>query len=482
MLESHNSPRRRAVRWGMLGWLALASGGCGNEVVVVGGDPGDVCAGVRGEGCDASIGGICVGEKIARSCAPEACACSRITAVSSGAELNDALAAASTGDCIELMGSSYGDVSVPAGVQLLSRQSASPRLGAVKMATKSGLCGVEVRDGLVVSAGAESVAIRKVRVSDAPTRGILVDEGASGRIADTTVVDAGEVGLLMGLSSDVTLERVAVVRSSYFGIAATCGSCGCDEAPPFSVKLRKVAAEENKVSGMWFEGIDVQAEDIAIRESSVGQNFDFGSGLTVRCSNMIVRGLEVVDNADYGVGIFDADVTLEPGDTPFTVSGNLFGVWAVEIGAASSALASLRGATIEDNAGAGVAIGGAFGPGVVELTDVTVRRTENITIPVLINGVSASAENVGDGILWLDGVETRLTDVEVSDNDRASLLINGASAGMLDSVRFTGGDSGDAPLLQNYFGGPEPAVEGETPPLEVTSDEVFPVPPTPQFE
>ena len=223
--------------------MALASGGCGNEVVVVGGDPGDVCAGVRGEGCDASIGGICVGEKIARSCAPEACACSRITAVSSGAELNDALAAASTGDCIELMGSSYGDVSVPAGVQLLSRQSASPRLGAVKMATKSGLCGVEVRDGLVVSAGAESVAIRKVRVSDAPTRGILGDEGASGRIADTTVVDAGEVGLLMGLSSDVTLERVAVVRSSYFGIAATCGSCGCDEAPPFSVKLRKVAAE-----------------------------------------------------------------------------------------------------------------------------------------------------------------------------------------------------------------------------------------------
>ena len=427
-------------------------------------------------------GGTCVGEGNARSCAPEVCACTSTVAVANGAELDDALSGASSGDCIELTGSSYGNVSVPSGVQLLSRQASLPRLGAVTMAARSGLCGVEVREGLVVSPGAEDVAIRKVRVAEAPTRGILFDEGASGRVADTTVEAAGEVGLLMGLSSDVTLERVAVLRSTYFGLAATCGSCDCAEAPEFTVKMRKVAAVENKVSGMWFEGIDVQAEDIAISESSVGQNFDFGSGLTVRCSDVIVRGLEVTDNADYGVGIFDANVTLEPGDTPFVVSGNLFGVWAIEIGATASTLASLRGGTIEDNAGAGVAIGGGFGPGVVELTDITVRRTENIAIPVLVNGVSASAENVGDGILWLDGVETRLTDVEVSDNDRASLLINGASAGMLDSVRFTGGDSGDAPLMQNYFGGPEPEVQGETPALEVTSDEVFPVPPTPQFE
>lgn len=483
MVVSHNSPLRRAVRWGILVASVLASAGCGNEVLVLdGGGPEDACAGARGQGCDAEIGGVCVGESSARSCAPEACACANTIPVASGGQLPDALASASAGDCIELTGTSYGDVTVPSGVQVLSRQKNLPRLGAVTMAAESGLCGVEVGDGLVVGSGAADVAIRKVRVAGASTRGILFDEGASGRVADTTVEAAGEVGLLMGLSSDVTLERVAVLRSTYFGIAATCGSCDCAEAPPFTVKMRKVAAVDNKVAGMWFEGIEVQAEDIAIRDSAVGQSFDFGSGLTVRCSQMIARGLEVRDNADYGIGIFDADVTLEPGDTPFVVSGNLFGVWAIEVGATSSTLATLRGATIDGNAGAGVAIGGAFGPGIVELTDVVVRRTENIAIPVLVNGVSASAENVGDGILWLDGVETRLTDVEVSDSERASLLINGASAGVLDGVRFTGGDGGDAPLLQNYFGGPEPEVAGETPPLEVTPDEVFPVPPTPSFE
>ncbi|HHH30382.1 MAG TPA: right-handed parallel beta-helix repeat-containing protein [Polyangiaceae bacterium] len=423
-----------------------------------------------------------MGESVARSCEPEACACSTILPVADAAALGSALSSASPGDCIELTGASYSDVIIPNGVQVISRRKSPPRLGSVTMAAESGLCGVAVGDGLVVGPGASDVTIRKVRVSDAPTRGIFFDEGASGRVADTTVEAAGEVGLLMGLSSDVTLERVAVLRSTYFGVAATCGSCECDEAPPFTVKMRKVAAVENKVSGMWFEGIDVQAEAIAIRDSAVGQSFDFGSGLTVRCSRMIVRGLEAVDNADYGIGIFDADVTLEPGDIPFRVSGNLFGVWAIEVGATSSTLATLRGATIEDNAGAGVAIGGAFGPGIVELTEVTVRRTESIAIPVLVNGVSASAENVGDGILWLDGVETRLTDVEVADSERASLLINGASAGTLDGVRFTGSDAGDAPLMQNYFGGPEPTAAGETPDLVVTSEEIYPVPPTPQFE
>jgi hypothetical protein len=473
--------RRHFVRWGAVAWLAVGALGCGNEVVVFGGnEPADACTGAKGEGCDAEVAGQCVGAAAARSCGPEACECATIQPAADGASLQSALAAASPGTCIELTGSSYGDFDVPEGVRVLARGTSLAEVGAVTMTSDAALCGLNVRGGITVGVGARGVDIRNVRVEGAPENGVLFDEGAGGRVVDTTIVRSAQVGLLLALSADVTVERTAILEAEYFGMAGTCGECGCPEAPPFTVKMRRLAAERNRVAGLWFEGVEVQAEGVAIRDTKVGADFGYGSGLTMRCGELVMQGLTIEGSADYGMGFFETDASVQAGDLgDVRITDNLFGIWAVNVGAQTSSLASVSDADIADNRGAGVAIGGVVGGGVVELTDSVVRGTRNIAIPVLVNGVSAGSEEVGDGILWMDAVEVELSNVELSDNERASLLINGAAAGSLGDVQFSGGDSGDVPLLQNYVGGPEPAVTGATPSLEVTSEEVYPVPLSP---
>lgn len=468
-----------SVRWGLAISLAISSVGCAAEVVISAGE-GGACRGVRGEGCDAEIAGQCVGARSAPSCEPEACACSSIQTADSQAALQSLLATASPGSCIELTGSGYEDVDVPEGVQVLARSARLVELDAVTLASDSAICGVALRQGLTVAPGARGVAIRKVLVAGATEDGLRFEAGSSGRVADTTVSASGQVGLLLAQSADVTIERSAVIDAENFGIAGTCGGCGCPEAPPFTVKLRKVVAEGNRVAGMWFEGIDVQAETIAVRDTRVGPNFSYGSGFTMRCGRLVTQGLSVEQSADYGLGLFDSDATVAAGPlTDVRIADNLFGIWAVDVGASASSRATVSDAVIADNRGAGLAMGGVQGGGVVELGDSVVRGTQNVAIPVLVDGVSASSEDVGDGILWMDGVEAHLSNIELSDNERASLLINGGAQGSLDDLRFSGGDTGEGPLLQNYFGGPEPTVSGTTPALEVTAEEVFPVPMSP---
>ena len=112
---------------------------------------------------------------------------------------------------------------------------------------------------------------------------------------------------------------------------------------------------------------------------------------------------------------------------------------------------------------------------------ITIARALK-ALPILIGGVSAGSADVGDGLLWLHGVDVSLYDVTIDNSSRASVLIDGQGTGLLDDVVLTGGDAELGILLQNYLGGAQPSTTGTTPPITTTSQEVHPIPFSPQLE
>jgi hypothetical protein len=154
------------------------------------------------------------------------------------------------------------------------------------------------------------------------------------------------------------------------------------------------------------------------------------------------------------------------------VSNNLRGIWGQHISQTVSETLIVEGATVTNNTGIGLGIDDtSLG---VTVTSCVVRDTSMVALPVLVGGVSAGAENVGDGVNWFGASQMAVDGLTVSGSARASLLIDGPVApnSSLAHVTLEGNDLNFGILQQNLPpSGTQPQLGPSTPPITTSTSE-----------
>jgi hypothetical protein len=229
----------------------------------------------------------------------------------------------------------------------------------------------------------------------------------------------------------------------------------------------------NTIVGLSLVGASAHLDNVEVTNTDVGQSFDAGGGISASaCSTLTATDLRIADNEDFGLLLDDSALDVDG----FSVARNLRGVWMQNIGASMPATASLRNATITENRGVGIGV--ASSSVGVTIQQTVVSDTKVISLPVLIDGVSASTEQVGDGITWKGGSQVALDGVTVSASQRVSVLIDGevGSGSSIANVTLAGGDESLGILQQSVpEGGEQPSVTG-SPSVTVLPDEQYSVP------
>jgi hypothetical protein len=459
--------------------MLLCATGCTNTVIITDSDP---CAGVSASSCPDQVRGICVGVASAPNCEPQRCDCSEIVTVD-GSELSAALASATAGSCVEIGSGDYGDIDVPAGVTILGGGHLATSVGDVQLQSSAILCGVTATS-VTVPDGATEAIVQSSLIEGSSSHGVSVGVGASAALSRSTVDGASEVGVYARDAAALVISRSIVANGNSFGVAAFCGDCVCPTEPTFEVRVRDSMIRGSRTAGAVFHGVAVDIRGVAIFDTDVGANFDAGAGMSVSCSSIEATGVTVAGSTDYGVGLFQSSGTMgAAGDgNGVRISDSLGGLWLIDISASSSQTIEIDNAVLFDNKAVGLGIAGPSGGGPVIIRDTTVRDTQLKALPILVGGVSAGSADVGDGLLWLHGVDVSLHDVTIDNSPRASVLIDGPATGLLDNVSLTGGDAALGILLQSYLGGAKPSTSGTTPSLTTSSQEVHPIPFSPQLQ
>jgi hypothetical protein len=143
-----------------------------------------------------------------------------------------------------------------------------------------------------------------------------------------------------------------------------------------------------------------------------------------------------------------------------SAAGNLRGVWL----APGPHAISIDGATLQGNRGMGFGIGDGDteSTGTVSIDDATISDTESVLLPIIVNGVNAGSEEVGDGVHWRDGVTAHLDALTIRGSARHDVYIDGPAQGSLHDV-----STEDGYIIQECAG-PSPDVSGSTPPISST--------------
>jgi hypothetical protein len=128
--------------------------------------------------------------------------------------------------------------------------------------------------------------------------------------------------------------------------------------------------------------------------------------------------------------------------------------------------------TLSGNAGVGLGFGGGE-VGIIIICKTAVNDTELALLPVFESSMDlGTSQSLGDGVEWLGGANVQLEQVSLSNNARASILIDGPASGSLLDVTLSGGDETKGIVQQSYDGsGPQPAVGANAPPLTTFSTE-----------
>jgi hypothetical protein len=383
------------------------------------------------------------------------------------ASSRDELAAAFAGRpaCIQLADGAYGNVEVPEGFELVGASPDGVKVGALRFTSgRASACRMSVHSGVSVAASAEG-RMQYVHVIDSPGDGVALEQGAAVRIAGSSITGSQRYGV-----SAFGARSVEVVHSLIDGQQSEPAHGGgpgiwvqCDDvaacASPPTLVLRDSIVRRNRIVGVHVVGAIADIERVHIVETFVGENFESGGGFCASAGSSVVgSGLVVQDNVDFGVLIDSSDAVLEDID----VSRNLRGVWVQHI----EKSVRISGATLDKNEGVGLALRGETCATVV-VEDAVISNTTNVPLPVLVTGVSAAAEVVGDGVQWEGNIVGLFRRVHLHANQRDGFVINGPASGVLEDVTLSGGDEDPGILQQCYSGGPQPTILGSTPPLFV---------------
>jgi len=428
--------------------LVIASSGCTEETEEI--------------PCAELLNGVCVGVENEAGDKAGACPCTGPMAeVHNQAELAAALAGAPS--CVTLADGKYGVVEVHDGFQLVGASAKGVVLDWLSFVDGAASACRLTTTGATVWEGA-SGTMQYLSVGPSPDDGVIVGAGAEARIVGSTIARSKRYGVSAFGHRSLTIERTLFDGSSYYatgpGIWASCPEgCACAAIPELVV--RDSIVREAGIVGLLISGTHAELNNLRIERTSVGPNLEAGIGLAVtQCATVTGTQLQVVDNEDPGMCLDGSKVTLDDVE----VSGNLRGIMLVSHSAPSEV--HLTGATVTNNQGVGIGIAGAI---FAVVDDSIVDNTMAIALPALIDGTSAGAVSVGDGVCWNGSAVAHIHRMTVKGSQRNGFLINGPASGILEDVTLA-----DGQIVQiNYETGSQPMTSGATPPIEPIPEDMF---------
>ncbi len=425
------------------------------------------------------ISGVCVGVPPNDLCGGDSCTegvvCASVVAAHSDAELTSKAAAASSGDCLALAPGHYGAVSLPGGVSLLGRSADAVMVDSITMAAGAGAVvrGLAVGSDGVEVKGATGVRFESIRVTGDPAvsrDGIALDPGSSASVVTSTIDGAGRIGVF-AKDADVTLDRCIVSGAHFAGVwiqGSHCSKdCACESRPTLTIKTSLI--RDNHVLGLSAQGAAADLESTYVTNTKPGDTVltaQLGAGVAVSsCSNFTAKKqLRVLDSADWGILVDGSTATLGEETTPdekVEISRNQRGLWIQNVVQNVACLAGkscvmLHGGEVADNRGVGIGVAGSS-RGIVFCKSIV---SGTVSVPLFsskVDGIGTGAEDVGDGLSWLDGSEVTIEALTLSGNERQSLLIDGPASGRIMSMTLAGGDEGKPALQQKLpMGGAQP--------------------------
>ena len=409
--------------------------------------------------CIEQLNGVCVGVENEAGDKVGACPCS-VAPIEVGSQAELVAALAGPPSCIHLAEGRYGVVELRNGFEIVGTSWHGVVLDWLSFVDGSASACRLTTTGANVAEGARG-AMQYVSIESSPADGVLVSAGAEARIVGSTIKKSAHYGVsAFGIRSleieRSVIEGVGTDRSGP-GIWASCPE-GCSCATPPDVVVSDTVVRKTSIVGIAILGARGDLRNVRVANTTVGEQLDGGLGFGVAdCASVTATGLEVVDNACVGMCLDSSKVALDD----LVASGNLRAIYA----GTRSAPAEVRisGATLTNNRGYGLSIAGATFA-VVE--DTLVDDTTGLALPVIVSGVSASTENVAEGICWTGSAVAHFHRVTVQGSERNAILIQGPASGILEDVAVPGGH-----IVQvQYDGGAQPMTSGVTPSIEVSPE------------
>ncbi len=358
---------------------------------------------------------------------PAGLVCDKISIAS--ADLSADLAARVPGDCLLLPSGTWrGNFELPVDVSLIAGEGATAVL-------KGAAAGLPV---LTIHGGARTVV-----------RGISIDGSVGGGVA----INPGPVAM----------SGVTVTGATQGALTVTCAGDDCSQR---TVELTDCVFTQGKF-GLQINGGFVHLLRGRI-SGSHGTGLTDGSGLVaVNGASVAMEGVLVEGNARAGV-LLDGAATRAT-LTGVTVRDNAGrGVWAQ--GLRGSDTLHLVGGDLSGNVLVGLGATNAEG---LVITGTTVKDTQALAVVVDL----ATTEQVGDGVgLFQHTGRATLTDVVLTNNARAQLLVDSAGDGVHASGTFSGGRF-RAVVQRSDAGVDVPATSLDTPPPLFLVDTPMPVAP-----
>jgi hypothetical protein len=446
-----------------------ALAGCGSE------DPPAGCP------SENEIRGACAGVPQAAVCSGDTCSgdvvCSGVTSVASDAELQAAAAGAASGACIALEPGSYGSVELPGGVSLLGKSAADVTVGKVTLNAGEGAVLRGFKTSTISVNGATGAKIEAVHVLGGDETGVLVAAQSSVSLVTSTIEGTGIYGLFAVDPLAVSLDRVVIAGAGGPGLwIASSSDCPAEPAKPV-VSVKSSIVRGSHVAGVGLYGVKATLQAVDILGTVPGAEFKYGkhgAGLTIAsCSDVAsAKGLRVHDSASYGVLVQASKAVLggQGPDEEVEIHRNVVGLSIRSVPES----VTLEGAQLDSNEGVGIDIRGESQGVIICKTGITGTVTKSLP-------TGLGARDVGDGLVWAQKSSATISDLALSGNSRASMIIDGEAAGALFNVTLSGGDESLGIVLQNFSSGAQPTTMSGTPALTVSSEEVLPIadPPAP---
>jgi hypothetical protein len=370
-------------------------------------------------------------------------ACTKVHQVRDDTGVSNAASGAREGECIALAPGVYASFTAPEGVSVLGKGADFVTVGQIEVSGSNvRVAGLTIDGGgLVVGSG--STTGTAIRIQNSQGNAVEGSGAASVTLKQSEIVNAARYGVSAFETGNIDLQATLIKDGAGPGVWVQCtGGCECTGSS--SLNMANVRISGNAIVGVAMVGTSAQMVNVEIAETTVGGDFQDGGGLSVAgCSQLDATNLTILDNADFGMLVDDSALDLDGAD----VAGNLRGVWMQNIDV--SAAASIRNAFVDNNEGVGIGVAG--GSVNVSVLDSDVSNTLEISLPVLVDGVSAGAEQVGDGLTWKGLSSVLIDNVNVSSSARASILIDGevGSGSTIANVTLAGGDEGKGILQQN---------------------------------
>lgn len=422
------------------------------------------------------VGGVCTGVPRDVSLDASGVTCGTTHDVAGPGALDAAVNAAVSGDCIVLSPASYGSITLPDGVSLFSSHPDETTIAGLYAggdATSSvTIRGLQVTGGGVVLRGGE-VTIDAVRILDAP--GIAIDiESGRATITRSEVYRAAGLGIDAAGAVGLTIEGSKIGENQTGGIwVAGADTCN-DEAARVDLDISDSLLDGNLYVAAALFGAVGRIDNVRIQNGTPAA-FIGGGGLSVAACSAITAGrLAVIDNDDWGVLIDDSDFSLDGG----TIDRNVRGIWVQNTVSTGVERVSILNTKLTANLAVGFGI--TEGSTGVYAENLTIADTAALSIPVEVDGVSASAEEVGEGITWAGFSQARLTDVTISNSAVKPMTITEevGTGSIITRMSVDGGMESTLSILHQKLpvGGVTPDWVGGQPTVETTPDQIQGVP------